>query len=175
MRAKAKALDAMRRNVPVQEILKSIANPEFDRGYARQQYAIVTFAGIATPVTFTGDDTPEWRGVRAGKGMSVQGNTLVSGDVVQATGDSLYRATWSDAAGLARAVVAALAAGSSAGGDRRCGTATASSAFVTVIRSSDSAESPSLNLVVRRADADGRNAVTVLQERFNAALAPSGQ
>jgi uncharacterized Ntn-hydrolase superfamily protein len=171
MRAKGRALEAMRRGVPAEVILKSIANPEFDQRYTRQQYAVVTFADIGKPVTFTGNDTPEWRGVRAGTGISVQGNTLAGSEVVQATAASLYRATWNDDAGLARAVVAALAAGSAAGGDRRCGTATASSAFVTVVRATDHESRPSLNLVVRRADANGRNAVTVLQERFSAHLA----
>jgi uncharacterized Ntn-hydrolase superfamily protein len=167
MRAKAEAMRAIRRDVPAGQILKRIASPAFDRNYGRQQYAILTVAEIDSPATFTGNDTTEWRGVRVTRGISVQGNTLVSSRVVQAAFDSLVRARWTDDAGLARAVASALAAGSAAGGDKRCGEATASSAFLTVVRSRDSEASPFLNLVVTRADAHGRNAVTLLQERLN--------
>jgi uncharacterized Ntn-hydrolase superfamily protein len=79
----------------------------------------------------------------------------------------LQRATWTDDAGLARAVVTALAAGSKAGGDKRCGDTTASSAFITVFRANDGEEA-FVNVVVRRNDAGGRNAVIVLQERLSA-------
>lgn len=170
MSAKAEALAAIRRNESAAAILKSIANPDFDSSWEQQQYAIVTLSDLKTPATFTGNDTPEARGVRAWNGISVQGNTLVSNEVLDVTFDALRRASWTDDAGLARAIVDALAAGSKAGGDRRCGEATASSAFVTVVRANDRQEAPYVNVVVRRSEANGRNAVTVLQERFNAAI-----
>ena len=130
---------------------------------------MLTVADIEKPATFTGNDTPDSHGVRASRGVSVQGNTLVGPDVPQATFKTLVSGSWADDAGLARAVMDAMAAGSKLGGDRRCGAATASSAFLTVFRATDREDSPYLNLVVRRTDAGERNAVMVLQERQNAA------
>jgi uncharacterized Ntn-hydrolase superfamily protein len=167
-RAKEKALEGIRRNISSAEILKSIANPWFDPSYGKQQYAVLTVADIDKPATFTGNDTPDSRGVRTSRGITVQGNTLVGPDVLQATFKTLHSASWADDAGLARAVMDAMAAGSKVGGDRRCGGATASSAFLTVFRASDREGSPHLNLVVRKSDAGERNAVMVLQERLGA-------
>ena len=78
MRAKAHALEAIRRKIPAAEILKRIANPTFDAAWGKQQYAVVTVAEIESPATFTGNDTPHWLGVRAARGISVQGNTLMA-------------------------------------------------------------------------------------------------
>jgi uncharacterized Ntn-hydrolase superfamily protein len=165
MRAKNKALEWMRAGVPNEEILKRITSFDFDRGSAIQQYALLTFAETEKPLTFTGNETPDWRGVFSFTGVTAQGNTLVGRGALEAAYLSLVNATWKSDAELTEAVVTALAAGSKAGGDRRCGDTTASSAFVTVFRASDDAQSPYVDLVVRRSDANGGNAVKVLQDR----------
>lgn len=170
MEAKLEAIQGMRAGRSPASILKTITDPTFDRDWTKQQYAIVTVNNRDEPVTFTGIDTPEVHGARVGKGISVQGNTLVDKQVLQAVFDSLYRATWNDDDGLVRAVMASLLAGSKEGGDRRCGAITASSAFLTVVRPGD-VDSPYLNVVVRRAETEGRNAVEVLDQRVRNALA----
>jgi uncharacterized Ntn-hydrolase superfamily protein len=62
LRAKEKALDGIRKNLPSAEILESIANHWFDPSYGKQQYAVVTVADIDKPATFTGNDTPDSHG-----------------------------------------------------------------------------------------------------------------
>ncbi|MEV0285869.1 DUF1028 domain-containing protein [Kribbella sp. NPDC050820] len=66
--------------------------------------------------TFTGGSCLDWAGGRAGDGFAVQGNILAGPHVVAAMADA-----WKASAGEAfeRRLVAALAAGDQAGGDRR--------------------------------------------------------
>lgn len=170
MEARNKALQEIRRGTPNAEILRLITSYDFDPAAATQQYALLTFAEIDHPVTFTGNDTPDVHGVLSSRAITVQGNTLVSREVLNATYAHLLKARWHGAAELAQIAVGALAAGSAAGGDRRCGAAKASSAFVTIFQPADDAGSPAVKVVVTRADAGGRNAVEVLQERLAQSL-----
>jgi uncharacterized Ntn-hydrolase superfamily protein len=170
MRARDRALDEMRRGTPNADILKQITAYEFDRNSPKQQYALLTFSEIEHPVTFTGNDTPEWHGVFASRAITVQGNTLAGREVLWATYSRLVHSTWTTSAGMAESAMAALAAGSDAGGDRRCGATRASSAFLSVFRASDDLRSPALNLVVPRSEAGGHNAVEVLRARFREAI-----
>ncbi|MEU4292063.1 DUF1028 domain-containing protein [Kribbella sp. NPDC026596] len=66
--------------------------------------------------TFTGGSCLDWAGGQAGDGFAIQGNILAGPQVVAAMAD-----TWKERAGEAfeRRLVAALAAGDQAGGDRR--------------------------------------------------------
>jgi uncharacterized Ntn-hydrolase superfamily protein len=165
MRARDRAMNEMRRGTPNADILRQITAHQFDANASRQQYALLTFAGIDEPVTFTGNDTPEWHGVFSTRAITVQGNTLVSREVLWATYSALVHAKLKDTSEMALALVAALKAGSDAGGDSRCGARRASSAFVSVFRPSDDPQSPTVNVVVPRSEAGGRNAVDVLRER----------
>ena len=165
MEAKAAAMNAIREGRSPVEIIRAIANAGFDSDWEEQQYAVVTLAHIDQPASFTGNKTRDVRGARAGKGISVQGNMVVRAEVLQSAFDRLYRATWRDDRELAAAALAALAEGSKQGGDRRCGAATASSAFLTVVRAEDGS-TPYLNLVVRRGETSGGNAVALLEKRF---------
>jgi uncharacterized Ntn-hydrolase superfamily protein len=166
MQARDRAMDEMRRGTRNEEILRQITAYSFDANASKQQYALLTFAELDHPVTFTGDDTPPWHGVFSTRAITVQGNTLVSRDVLWATYSRLVQARWKGAAEMAEIAVAALAAGSDAGGDSRCGATRASSAFVSVFQESDSPQSPTINVVVPRSQAGGRNAVDVLRERL---------
>jgi uncharacterized Ntn-hydrolase superfamily protein len=166
MKARARALEEMRRGTPNAEILRMITSYEFDREAAEQQYALLTFAEIDRPVTFTGNDTPDWHGVFSTRAITTQGNTLVSREVLWAAYSRLVHAKWKDAQEMAEVAVSALVAGSDAGGDSRCGARRASSAFVSVFRSSDDPRSPAVNIAVPRSEAGERNAVDVLRERL---------
>ena len=66
--------------------------------------------------TFTGGSCLDWAGGQAGDGFAIQGNILAGPQVVAAMADA-----WKERAGEAfeRRLVAALAAGDQAGGDRR--------------------------------------------------------
>ncbi len=60
----------------------------------------------------------------------------------------------------------ALEAGSTSGGDKRCGEQRATSAFLTVARPQDSAWNPYLNLVVHGVDRGSVNAVAFLRSEY---------
>lgn len=88
---------------------------EDDEGREHRQVGLVDAEGTA--VSHTGAECLPWAGGRTGPGYAIQGNVLVGEQVVEA-----MEAAWeaSDpAAPLARRLLAALAAGDEAGGDRR--------------------------------------------------------
>jgi uncharacterized Ntn-hydrolase superfamily protein len=84
-----------------------------DEGRARRQVGLVDAAG--NPATFTGDECHDWAGGLTGGHYAAQGNILVSAATVEAMARSFEQATGE----LADRLVTALAAGQSAGGDRR--------------------------------------------------------
>jgi uncharacterized Ntn-hydrolase superfamily protein len=84
-----------------------------DEGRARRQVGLIDAQGRAA--TFTGDECLAWAGGVTGTYYAAQGNILVSGATVEAMAQ-----TFEEAQGeLADRLVAALAAGQAAGGDRR--------------------------------------------------------
>ena len=84
-----------------------------DEGSARRQVGLVDAQGRAT--TFTGDECHAWAGGLTGTHYAAQGNILVSGATVEALAKAFEEARGE----LADRLVAALAAGQAAGGDRR--------------------------------------------------------
>jgi uncharacterized Ntn-hydrolase superfamily protein len=84
-----------------------------DEGRARRQVGLVDAQGQAA--TFTGDECHDWAGGFTGTNYAVQGNILVSGATVEAMAKAFEEASGE----LADRLVASLAAGQAAGGDRR--------------------------------------------------------
>lgn len=84
-----------------------------DEGRVRRQVGLVDAAGRAA--TFTGEECSAWAGGLTGAHYAVQGNILVSGATVEALARTFETARGE----LADRLVAALAAGQAAGGDRR--------------------------------------------------------
>jgi uncharacterized Ntn-hydrolase superfamily protein len=84
-----------------------------DEGRARRQVGLVDATGRAA--TFTGDECHDWAGGLTGSFYAAQGNILVSGATVEAMAKTFEAAQGE----LADRLVAALAAGQAAGGDRR--------------------------------------------------------
>ncbi|MFL7807075.1 MAG: DUF1028 domain-containing protein [Anaerolineae bacterium] len=84
-----------------------------DEGRERRQVGVVDALG--RPATFTGDECHEWAGGLLGANYAVQGNILVS----EATIEAMARGFELAQGELADRLVAALAAGQAAGGDRR--------------------------------------------------------
>jgi uncharacterized Ntn-hydrolase superfamily protein len=82
--AKTKAEELVSAGVTPDKILAVITDAAFDSKFAQQQYAIMTFDAIEKPANFNGAETPGFRGSLTGPGFSVQGNTLVSGAVLEA-------------------------------------------------------------------------------------------
>jgi uncharacterized Ntn-hydrolase superfamily protein len=85
-----------------------------DDGRADRQIGVVDATGGSA--THTGAECLDWAGGIAAAGVAIQGNILVGPQVVEA-----MKQAWDDGAGqaLAHRLVAALAAGDAAGGDRR--------------------------------------------------------
>ena len=86
-----------------------------DDGREERQLGIVDAAGTAA--SFTGSSCLDWAGSITGDGYAIQGNILTGPDVVAA-----MESAWNDSAPdapLAHRLLAALAAGDSAGGDAR--------------------------------------------------------
>jgi uncharacterized Ntn-hydrolase superfamily protein len=82
---------------------------------AQRQAGVVDAHGGAA--TFTGEECHSWAGGRTGDGYAIQGNILTGEDVVE----QMQQAWLATPAGtpLARRLLAALAAGDEAGGDKR--------------------------------------------------------
>jgi uncharacterized Ntn-hydrolase superfamily protein len=85
-----------------------------DKREARQ-VGIVDVAGAAA--TFTGSECNPWAGGVSGEGHAIQGNILTGPEVVAAMEDAWHATPAEDP--LARRLLAVLAAGDAAGGDRR--------------------------------------------------------
>lgn len=84
-----------------------------DPGRVQRQVGIVSARGDAA--TFTGAECHVWAGGRTGEHYAAQGNILVS----QATVDALADTFEQTSGALAERLLAALAAGQAAGGDKR--------------------------------------------------------
>lgn len=104
-------LALMAQSLSAQEALDQLVAE--DEGHARRQAGLVDAQGGAA--TFTGDECHAWAGGLTGTYYAAQGNILVSGATVEAMAK-----TFEEAQGeLAERLVAALASGQAAGGDRR--------------------------------------------------------
>jgi uncharacterized Ntn-hydrolase superfamily protein len=154
VRNRNRVFEAIQEGLTAEQVILRVTDSEWDAELDRRQYGVVTMhdglvrvAGYTTPTrqgVTTGDDGSErWAGVMAdeSRGVSAQGNTLESAEVVQAPLDA-YR--WEDPAGfntLPDRLMRALEAGSVAGGDVRCNQGgirqTASMAAILVARGGD--------------------------------------
>ena len=85
-----------------------------DAGQAQRQLHILPATGPAA--AHTGSDCIDWCGHQLGDDFSVAGNMLVGPQVIQATADAYVR---TQGMPLAERLLAAMAAGEAAGGDKR--------------------------------------------------------
>lgn len=149
-----RVFEALQEGLTAEQVILRVTDPSWDAETDRRQYGVVTMhdgfvhvAGFTTPsrqgVTMGDDGVARYAGVMAdaSRGVSSQGNTLVSHEVVQAPLDA-YR--WEDPAGfnlLSDRLMRALEAGSIAGGDVRCNQGnvrqTTSMAAILVARGGD--------------------------------------
>ncbi len=111
-------LALLRAGLTAQQVVDAVTAA--DEGRAHRQVGVVDASGGSA--TFTGAECMDWAGGRAGDGYAIQGNILTGPEVVEA----MERAwlSFDDPGGapsltLARRLLAALAAGAAAGGDRR--------------------------------------------------------
>ena len=104
-------LALLRQGLSAQEVVEELTAT--DDGRAQRQVGVVDANGGAA--TFTGDGCHDWAGGRTGDGYAAQGNILVSAATVDALAERFEKSRGL----LAERLLASLAAGQAAGGDRR--------------------------------------------------------
>ncbi len=161
--ARLKGLQMIMADASPQQIMEAMKDPEFDP--EEQQYAVICVSNPNEPQTYTGAENPAHKGTLTAKGLSVQGNTLAHPDVIKAVLNAAVKAQQL-ALPVEEVLLLALEAGATAGGDRRCGSTKASSAFLTVAHAGDSPKKPYLNLVVYGTD-ENVAAVGALRQKFD--------
>jgi uncharacterized Ntn-hydrolase superfamily protein len=154
----------LREGVSSVSVLRAITATSLDESSQERQYGIATFDG--GQVQFTGTSVAGVSGERLGNGILVQGNTLASPAVLDRAMAAIEEAL---AAGrpIEQVALEGLRAGADAGGDSRCGSQRATSAFLAVAKPGDVPNWPYLTLRVVDADKGSDvNAVDVLEERL---------
>ena len=104
-------LALLRQGRSAQEVVDELTAA--DDGRAQRQVGVVDASGGAA--TFTGAECHDWAGGRTGNGYAAQGNILVSAETVDALAETFEASSGT----LAERLLASLAAGQAAGGDRR--------------------------------------------------------
>lgn len=160
--ARAKGVEMILANATPEEIIQVLRDPSFDPEH--QQYAVLTMLHL-NPATYTGAGTHTFNGALTAPGISVQGNTLTTGEVLQEVLTAVAEAQ-KKSLSLDAVLMEALEAGSKAGGDKRCGEQRATSAFITVFKKDDKPGQPFLNLNTFGQHAGGPNAVDLLRKRY---------
>ena len=192
-----KVFDAIKQGLTAEEVIAQVTDSNWDSQTDRRQYGVLTMhngfvraAGFTTPtrqgMTNGEDGVARFAGVMAdpSRGVSSQGNTLASSEVVQRPLDA-YR--WEDPAGFNRLpdrLMRAIEAGSIAGGDVRCNQGsvrqTTSMAAILVARGTDppyaaenigmtdagTDKAPWLNLSVRT-ERGGENPLLELRRQYD--------
>lgn len=144
------------------QVIEAMRNERFDP--ENQQYGVIVLAADQPPETYSGKRITVWNGVMIGDGVAVLGNTLVDEKVVSAAFAAFHAVRGRS---LAERLIAALAAGANAGGDKRCGKQHATAAFLTVYRQpKDDKHFPHLKLDVYGLDKGGQSAVVLLEKEF---------
>lgn len=162
-KAKALALEGIREGAALNKVLNVITAPTFDMRVQEQQYALITVTG--EHVQFTGLEMGDhYAGERADDGVLVQGNDLAGAAVLDRTMEAVLSARKNEGP-MEEILIAGLLAGSEAGGDIRCGSQRATSAFLMIVKPGDLGSNPYLYLAVFGVDKGGVNAVEVLRSR----------
>ncbi|MDT0377195.1 DUF1028 domain-containing protein [Streptomyces sp. DSM 42041] len=112
LRYRPQGLTLLRTGVPPADVVAGLVAT--DGEHAHRQLGVVGPQGDGA--TYTGEKCLDWAGGTSGDGYAIQGNILTGPEVIDA-----MEAAWLEAADadLDRRLLAALAAGDAAGGDRR--------------------------------------------------------
>ncbi len=137
-----------------------------DSSVQTRQYGVATLA--QGEANFTGGENSDWAGGVSGPSVSAQGNILVGPAVVSAALEVFQEAMQQPGAVLSDGLIAALEAGSMAGGDNRCPREqTAQSAFLAVAGSGDQGDTLSRWLTVPPQDIGEENPVALLRQAYD--------
>jgi len=142
------------------EIMRAMMDEEFEP--EKQQYGLIVLEEGTLPLVYSGNQITDWSGEKLGSDFAVMGNILPSGDVVAEAWQAFDR---NRELPLADRLMVALRAGEQAGGDRRCGTQYARSAFIMIYQPEHGAIT---KLAIQGLDEGGEPAVSLLEEQFSA-------
>lgn len=159
--AREKGVEMILAESTPEQIIQALRNPDFDP--ERQQYAVVTVKYIDSPSTYTGDSTNQFKGTLTKSGVSVQGNTLTSDSELTIIMQAVEKGQ-KELLNIADILLNALEAGSTSGGDKRCGEQKATSAFIIVAKPYD--KKPYIYLNIFGQGIGGQNAVEMLRNKF---------
>ncbi|WP_461302914.1 DUF1028 domain-containing protein [Aureisphaera sp.] len=156
--ARMTGVEFMENGKSLNEILMAMKDAKFDP--EKQQYGVILLNTDESPLVYSGTDIKDWNGEKIGNDFAVMGNILPSEQVVI----NAYNAFNENRdKSLAERLMLALKAGEEAGGDKRCETQYARSAFIMVYRPQDDAI---LKLAVQGIKEGGKPAVTLLNQQF---------
>ncbi len=156
--ARMKGVNMMSFGASPEEILEAMRDKEFEP--EKQQYGVIALNDQTKPLVYSGSLIKDWNGSKIGNDIAVLGNILVDESIIK----NAYKAfDTSRDKPFAERLMLALKAGEKAGGDKRCGTQYARSAFISVYNPMDDAI---LKLSVYGIDKGGKPAVTLLEKQF---------
>lgn len=128
-------LTALQSGASAQEVITEVTDPSYDPMAAERQFGVVTVSGTAAGFTGAENMAVALNQTNSAGTASAQGNILV-GDAVVTQSLAAFDSTEGS---LSEKLLAALQAGSAAGGDSRCGERTASAAALLVAQADDPA------------------------------------
>ena len=156
--ARMKGVSLMENNASAQEILNAMKAERFEP--EKQQYGVILLKEGSRPLVYSGTEISDWSGEMVGEDFAVMGNILFGEQVVKKAFAAFNQNRDKP---LAERLMLALKAGEEAGGDKRCGTQYARSAFIMVYKPGDGAI---LKLAIQGTEKGGKPAVTLLNEKF---------
>jgi uncharacterized Ntn-hydrolase superfamily protein len=144
-------------------IILALQNPAFVP--EQQQYAVVMHQYLAQPRTYTGTATSPSGGSLTATGISIQGNTLASPELLAAVMQAVVKAQAQELP-MAEILMRALEAGSEAGGDKRCGEQRATCAFIRMATPTEKLNKSTMFLEFFGQKLGGMNAVHLLRGKY---------
>ena len=157
--ARMKGVSLMENNASAQEILNAMKAKRFEP--EQQQYGVILLKEGTSPLVYSGAEIADWNGEMIGDDFAVMGNILFGEQVIKKAFDAFNQ---NRDKSLAERLMLALKAGEEAGGDKRCETQYARSAFIMVYKPQDGAI---LKLSVQGIQKGGKPAVTLLNQQFD--------
>lgn len=157
--ARMEGVSLMESNASAQEILNAMKAKRFEP--EKQQYGVILLKEGTSPLVYSGAEIADWNGEMIGDDFAVMGNILLGEQVVEKAFDAFNQ---NRDKSLAERLMLALKAGEEAGGDKRCETQYARSAFIMVYKPQDGAI---LKLAVQGIQKGGQPAVTLLNQQFD--------
>lgn len=157
--ARMKGVQLMNNDATIEEILAAMKHREFEP--ERQQYGIILLTSNTKPLVYSGSEINDWGGEKLGDDFAVMGNILLGEQVITKAFKAFNE---NRDVSLAERLMLALKAGEEAGGDKRCDTQYARSAFIMVYKPEDGAI---LKLAVQGIEEGGKPAVTLLNQQFS--------